>query len=949
MPIGGAHAFWGATDMLNTLLAFVAYLLQLIIIALGKLVLFLVDIVIHVAQYNTFTKAGPVVTGWPIVRDLINMFFIVILLISAFSTIIGYEKYHYSQIMKKFFLMAVLVNFSLPLFGLAIDFSQILMLTFVNGFRAAAAGNFVTILKLDQVMSIKKVDLSPDNGSNAIENPMVLKVTAMMFGIFILGISATILAIMVIYLVARIVGLWILLITSPGAMFVSGLPSSLQGKVKGLGGSWWDKLWGLLTGGPMMAFFLWLTLATAANIGPTFTDKTTSTYAGQGEVDEANNYFETAIGSVENFGTYIVAIVMLFEGLSVAVSSSAAIAPIAGKAAEKVRGFGVGTTKMLAYGGAAAGGAWAGRQVGGAVGEMGSGIDRRYGVTKGVGSMVQTVGIKTGWTGAAKVGATIAGTRGRAVKKKQEEFEEMTKGLSTGKRMDFAKQRMESLLSNKDEKRALSELRTKDAFSVAGQTHLLGQYDEEAKQKFGEMKEPDEKASDADKTKYKEYTQRVDAYKKQRLLGDRKKMLTEYQDAAGENEEKQRWIKEKKEATPSHVDDVMKFVSDKTSDDPLYFRKVKVDDFENVGVSMAVLAAAGFKGNELSDKDGVLATAMKGNDRKAQMLRATKRVLEEAADKEGGGMTVEEMIKNPDLLKKYKLSDATFVKDVGEPDGHRLVMGDAKLAPSTAGMNQSRDNDAIDAHRLAMEKARSEATRLESLPVGTQRDADLARAIAEVHRAQGDMLRAGESSEKVFRINVKGDIADPHDRASFASNIQNVFTEGKKDYKTYAKVDLGVLHQNTGGSNQARTMVVNHANVSDLSSAFSAASAAQDKTAMTNIADIVHAIEGEGRRHEAAIEYYNKNASAKGQPVIDTKEVAKAGQMYQQSQSDLGRKKATDMIQQALKGSGLIIHPDDAIAIAKHQEVLADTGLQHSAKQMSSRAKQAQKRGRQTT
>lgn len=940
VPMGATHAQGMLmTDALNYLLTFIAYILQWIIIMLGRLVIFFVDLVISVAQYNTFVRAMPVQTGWPIVRDLINMFFIVVLLISAFSTIIGYEKYHYSNIIKKFFLMAVLVNFSLPLFGIAIDFSQVLMLTFVNGFRAAAAGNFVTILKLDQVMTINSnaIDLSPDNGTNPIENPLLQKVTAMMFGVFILGISATILAIMTVYLIARIVGLWLLLITSPGALFVTGLPSSLQGKVPGFGGDWWSRLWSLLVGGPVMAFFLWLTLATAANVGPTFT---AAKYAGSGEVQAAQNYFQTAIGNVENFGTYLVAIIMLFSGLSYAVSASNSVAPAAGKFAGKIRDYGVGTTKFLAYGGMAAAGAYGARQVGGAAREVGEGFDRSYGITKGVGSMIQTVGLKTGWVGATKLGTNIAGTRGRAVKKQQERFEEMTKGLSTGKRMDYAKKRMESILSNADEKKGLSELLTKDAFSGEGQKHLLGKYETEGKKLFGDDK------------------QKVDAYKKYRLGEDRKKMLSDYQKAAGENEDKQKWIREKIEATPSHAEKVSDFIAGKMGDDPTYFRKIKAEDFENASVTSALFAAAGgFDANgDLKDKDGMLGKAMQGGDKKAQLLRATKEQIRREAER--AGVSMQEFLENKnDSYKNSGFADALFVAAENEPDKHRMVYksevaaGGAAAAaavPAAAAAAGGavtgtviRNEEAIAEQQRAIERTRAALARVQELPEG-EREAERTRLNGELHQAQNGMLNAGAPAAEVFRMDRDGGFEDPTDRQAFEMSVQNVFQEGKKDYKTYSKVDMSVVNRNPKGRNEARETLVKQANVGELGMSYALA----DEGSKKNIAEIARAIDMEGGKSQSMIEAHNRRSATSGGVQVDTKEVARAGQLYMQSQSDLGRKKATEALQSALKDSGLAMKIDDAVAMAKRQEVLSDPALQHYTRHASGRLTQAVSRGK---
>jgi hypothetical protein len=93
----------------------IAEILLLIASLLGRILVFMVDILIAFASYNDFgNSAGVVVKGWRIVRDVVNMFFIIILLVSAFATVIGYDEgnFHYKRVLPKLLLMAVLINFS---------------------------------------------------------------------------------------------------------------------------------------------------------------------------------------------------------------------------------------------------------------------------------------------------------------------------------------------------------------------------------------------------------------------------------------------------------------------------------------------------------------------------------------------------------------------------------------------------------------------------------------------------------------------------------------------------------------------------------------------------------------------------------------------------------------------------------------------------------------------
>ena len=65
-----------------------------------------------IAQFNNFTEIKGVQQGWTALRDLANMFFIIVLLIMSFATILKIEAYGYKQVLKKLIIMAILVNFS---------------------------------------------------------------------------------------------------------------------------------------------------------------------------------------------------------------------------------------------------------------------------------------------------------------------------------------------------------------------------------------------------------------------------------------------------------------------------------------------------------------------------------------------------------------------------------------------------------------------------------------------------------------------------------------------------------------------------------------------------------------------------------------------------------------------------------------------------------------------
>ena len=325
----------------------VVLLIQWIIRLVGDIVLFLVSLLVSAAKYNNFIRAYPVETGWVLVRDVVNMFFIVVLLVIAFSTIVGYEKLHYKGVLPKLLLMAVLINFSKTLIGVLIDFSQVIMLTFVNGFQAAAGGNFMNALKVTKVTQLNRpyIEEALKQGNHVQDLGSVLG--ASILGLAMLVISASVLAVMVIYILVRIIGLWLLLIMSPIAFFALALPATMQKSLSAFTNDYWSKLSALLTGGPIIAFFLWLALATAQGHPEEF-----NLYQSQSATEQAS-ITDTAVGisaagDPKDLASFIVAVVMLLTGLSTAVSITNAVSPQALGAARAVGGLALGATRFAA-------------------------------------------------------------------------------------------------------------------------------------------------------------------------------------------------------------------------------------------------------------------------------------------------------------------------------------------------------------------------------------------------------------------------------------------------------------------------------------------------------------------------------------------------------------------------------------------------------------------------
>jgi hypothetical protein len=332
-----------------------------------KLTFFILKFVIEVAGYNGFIDSQAVMVGWIMVRDVTNMFFVVVLLLIAFGTILGLEQYEYKKLLVKLLMAAVIVNFSRIICGIIIDVAQVVMITFVNGVAATAGGNLVSMFKVENVFSLTG-DTALSSQISGSGSPFLAAVAAVTFASIMMITMLTYLFL----LLARMVTLWILIVLSPFAFVLNVLPQTQK-----YAGQWWTEFGGNVVAGPIVAFFLWLSFVTvgAGNAHNHIRDN--SDIPNSGKIDNGVTNPEeekaglTSITSWAEMANFAIAVGMLLAGAKMAQQLGAAGGAMMGKAGEfgkKVAMVASGITAARWAGrGVAAGakraGAWAGKGV----------------------------------------------------------------------------------------------------------------------------------------------------------------------------------------------------------------------------------------------------------------------------------------------------------------------------------------------------------------------------------------------------------------------------------------------------------------------------------------------------------------------------------------------------------------------------------------------------------
>lgn len=274
----------------------------------GRILIIAVELLVRVASHDVFINAPVVDYGWKVVRDLANMFFIVVLLVIAFATILGIEKYNYKKWLPKLVLMAILINFSKTICGLLIDVSQVVMLTFVNAFKDVGYGNVVEMLGIEKWRTLKD--------SEAIDWQVA---AAFLLALFYVLISLATVVAMLGMLVMRIIMIWIYVVLSPLAYLLAAFPGGAK-----YASRWWAEFTRNLIIGPVLAFFIWLSFA-ALGVPS----------------DPAPGDAVGSFNSADLMMKFMISVAMLMGGMKIAQEIGGESGNVAGKTFSKVKRAGL--------------------------------------------------------------------------------------------------------------------------------------------------------------------------------------------------------------------------------------------------------------------------------------------------------------------------------------------------------------------------------------------------------------------------------------------------------------------------------------------------------------------------------------------------------------------------------------------------------------------------------
>jgi hypothetical protein len=316
----------------NMVLSIINWLVQWVL-WLGVFVLTkLFALILVISAYNDFFNLPAVEKGWILTRDLCNMLFVVILLVIAFANIFRVESYSIKKTLPKLIFAAVAINFSKLICGLIIDSGQVIMSTFVNGYKAVSAFNLVSGLQLQKYITPVNPQVSGTEANIFLSNTFALLLIIATIGAMVLLLAT---------LLIRLVYLWFLIIFSPIAFAFDVLPATQSYAKK-----WWSTFTKYVFVGPIIAFFLWLSLYTMANLATgenQVIDKNTEAALTKYEAEVNSKTGGTSqVLSGGNLANVAIAIAMLYGAFAAATWAGG----YAGKLGAKVKDATTGALKF---------------------------------------------------------------------------------------------------------------------------------------------------------------------------------------------------------------------------------------------------------------------------------------------------------------------------------------------------------------------------------------------------------------------------------------------------------------------------------------------------------------------------------------------------------------------------------------------------------------------------
>ena len=189
---------------------------------------------------------------WTFVRDIFNVFFIFVLLFSAFATIFQVQKYHLlkSNVLIMIIIMALLVNFSWPITRVIIDAGNITMYYLLDNFIDSNGPKNQKLFGMFGDKSTIMQELAPEYSSSAYKDQSVADAFFSLIMVFAFACAFIVYAIL---FLIRISAFVLLLVVSPIGFAAAIFPGTRR-----FADMWWDTLLKWTFVGPLLLFMIFV-------------------------------------------------------------------------------------------------------------------------------------------------------------------------------------------------------------------------------------------------------------------------------------------------------------------------------------------------------------------------------------------------------------------------------------------------------------------------------------------------------------------------------------------------------------------------------------------------------------------------------------------------------------------------------------------------------------------
>jgi hypothetical protein len=256
------------------------------------------------SNVSLFLNSGSVRSIWYLVRDFLNMFFILVLLFASFCTIFQVDKWSLKKVWLNILINALLVNFSFTIARFIIDISNVIMYYFLNSFfdgvsNNGAGGIFASITNNSGIATT----LVPGK----VQEYSVSYLIAATIMVFVLAMTLLIIAAM---LLIRLVALSIVIMFAPLGFVGFIFPSFNDYAHK-----WWKALFQYAMMGPIMLFFLMISLKL-------MTEMKSTGMASFSSIATQNTTNADEASFIASLAFFFIPIILLWIGIGQAVKGS---------------------------------------------------------------------------------------------------------------------------------------------------------------------------------------------------------------------------------------------------------------------------------------------------------------------------------------------------------------------------------------------------------------------------------------------------------------------------------------------------------------------------------------------------------------------------------------------------------------------------------------------------